>query len=170
MCPICGAGETGSGPGPGPSSGYRVSTEVLSTVEDELKQEDLERPFTTAHPSGTDARPTITISDHSATPTESLIHSYEEAQPSSHERTDATEKILHTMFSGKALGEQDDSRLEEATTLVGPSNPLSCLSPINVPSITRADNENVSESDSDSRLSGRSFFGTSSTLLRCSGL
>lgn len=124
---------------------------VPGTVQDETKGQDFERPSTTSYPLSSESR--LTIPDRTATPTDSLVHLYEDSEPLSHDRADAVQKIPHTISPGQTLSEQDDPRSEEAIPMDGPSNPLSRLSPTDGSSSTRADNEDVSESYASSRMS-----------------
>jgi hypothetical protein len=135
-CPTCGLS-------------YILSTELPSTVEDEPKQQDFEQPLITSYPSGIGAR--SSIPDRSPTPTESLTHSHEDSQPPSHDRTDITQKVPHTISPEQKSSKQDGYRPEEGKTTDGPSNSLSCLSPADGSSITRADNEAASNFDASSR-------------------
>jgi hypothetical protein len=119
-------------------------------VQDETKEEDLEQPSKTSYPSNSVAR--STIPDRTATPTESLIHSYDDSQSLSQDRADAIQRVLHTISPSQALSEQDDPRSEEAIPMDGPSNPLSRLSPTDGPLLTRPDSEDVSGSYASSRM------------------
>lgn len=120
-------------------------------VQDGTKEQDFERPSTTSYPLDSEAR--LTIPDGTATPTESLMYSYEDSQPLSHDQTDTPRKVLHTESPGQTLSEQDDPRSEEAKPMDGPSNPLSRLPPTDGSSSTRANNEDVSQSYANSRMS-----------------
>lgn len=106
-----------------------------NAVQDETKEQDFERPSKSSYRlfSG----PRLTITDPTSAPTESLMHSYENSQPLSHDRKDGIQQVMHTISPGETLSEQDDPRLKEAKQMHRPSNPPSCLLPTDVSPITK---------------------------------